>query len=107
MTSRNCITTLKRRPRGDPMRAYDALPADLRQWLAGAVLPWSAASVRRVWLKALKTARGDRRAARAALSDLERRHLERDVARIWGAAHPFLAVQQQPAPRKEPAPDRR
>ncbi len=92
MTLRNCATTLKRRPRGDPMRAYDALPSDLRQWLAGAVLPWSAASVRRVWLKALKSARGDRQAAQAALSDIERRRLERDVARIWGKAHPFLAA---------------
>lgn len=73
------------------MRAYDALPPDLRQWLSGAVLPWSAVSVRRAWLKALKSARGDRQAAHAALSELERRRLERDVARIWGTAHPFLA----------------
>ncbi|MBD3788436.1 MAG: hypothetical protein IE922_16025, partial [Sphingomonadales bacterium] len=57
---RNLSTSLKRRSRGDPMRAYDALPADLRHWLAQAVLPWSAASVRRVWLKALREARGDR-----------------------------------------------
>lgn len=91
MLNRNLATSLKRRPRGDPMRAYDSLPADLRQWLANAVLPWSAASVRKAWLKALKTARGDRRAARAALSEIERRRLERDVARIWGQAHPFFA----------------
>lgn len=73
------------------MRAYDTLPADLRQWLAGAVLPWSPASVRRAWTRAIQTARGDRQAACAALSALERRRLERDVARIWGKAHPFLS----------------
>ena len=38
MASRNLATSLKRRSRGDPMQAFDALPADLRQWLAGAVL---------------------------------------------------------------------
>ncbi len=92
MPRRNLATSLKRRSRGDPMQAYDALPADLRHWLAGAVLPWSAVSVRRVWLKALKAAHGDRQAAQAALSGLERRRLERDVARIWGKAHPFLAA---------------
>ncbi|AXI56883.1 DUF6525 family protein [Sulfitobacter sp. JL08] len=46
-------TTLKRRRRPDDhMRAYDALPADLRSWLADAVLPWSPASCRRVWDRA-------------------------------------------------------
>lgn len=92
MASRNLATSLKRRPRGDPMQAYDALPADRRQWLADAVLPWSAESARRVWAKALKSARGDRQAAQAALSALERKRLKRDVARIWGKAHPFLAA---------------
>jgi hypothetical protein len=51
MPNRNLATSLKRRKRADPMRAYDALPADLRQWLAGAVLPWSPASVRRAWAR--------------------------------------------------------
>lgn len=99
MANRNLATTLKRRLRGDPMRAYDALPADLRHWLAGAVLPWSAASVRKVWLKALKSNGGDRQAAQAALSGLEQRRLERDIARIWGKAHPFLAVPDPAAQR--------
>jgi hypothetical protein len=45
MTSNLGFTTLKRRQRPvDPMRAYDALPQPLRQWLVGAVLPWSATS---------------------------------------------------------------
>jgi hypothetical protein len=34
------------------MAAYDALPADLRRWLAAARLPWSAQSALRLWNKA-------------------------------------------------------
>jgi hypothetical protein len=64
----------------------------VRHWLAGAVLPWSAASVRRVWLRAIKAARGDSLAARAALDAIERKRLERDVARLWGRVHPFLVA---------------
>jgi hypothetical protein len=101
MASRNCSTSLKRRARSDTMLAYDLLPPDLRRWLAEAALPWSAASVRRAWAKALKSARGDRLAARAALNSLERRRLEKDVARIWGPRHPFLTAHQ-----KAPAPER-
>lgn len=104
MTGRNLATSLKRRPRGDPMRAYDALPLDLRQWLADAVLPWSAVSARRVWLKALKSALGDRQAARTALSDIERQRLERDVARIWGKTHPFLTTDNDCASPKRTGP---
>ncbi len=53
--SRNLGETGLRRKRrtGDPMRSYDALPAPLRQWLSQAILPWSPASVRRVWARAL------------------------------------------------------
>jgi hypothetical protein len=96
MARSNLATSLKRRSHGDPMRSYDALPADLRQWLADAMLPWSPASVRRAWLRAIREARGDLGAARAALSALERRRLERDVSRIWGPAHPFLACADHP-----------
>ena len=41
----------KRRSR-DPMRAYDALPKQLREWLAQAALPWSPTSARRIWKRA-------------------------------------------------------
>ena len=41
----------------DAMRHYDALPAALRRWLAGVVLPWSPASCLRIWRKA--KARGE------------------------------------------------
>ncbi|SEN78593.1 hypothetical protein SAMN04488003_1367 [Loktanella fryxellensis] len=98
MSTRNCKTSLKRRNRGNPMRSYDALPADLRHWLAAAVLPWSAASVQKVWQRALKACRGDRAAALARLSDVERRLLERDVARIWCGSHPYLSAPRDQAP---------
>lgn len=46
-------TGLDRRARaGDPMGAFDALPAPLRRWLAEAALPWSPASCRRIWARA-------------------------------------------------------
>ena len=34
------------------MRHYDALPKALRQWMAGACLPWSATSCLKIWRKA-------------------------------------------------------
>lgn len=40
-----------RRP-GNPMRDYDRLPPELRNWLAHATLPWSPQSARRIWTKA-------------------------------------------------------
>jgi len=47
-------TTLRRKRRsGDPMAAFDELPAPLRRWLSEAALPWSPASVRRIWSKSL------------------------------------------------------
>jgi hypothetical protein len=40
-------TALRTRRRAlDPMRAYDALPADLRVWLQDAARPWSPVSSR-------------------------------------------------------------
>lgn len=50
-----------------------------------------------VMAEALKTTGGDRQAARAALSAIEGRRLERDIARIWGKAHTFLAARQDTA----------
>ena len=46
-------TRQRRRSRAqDPMRAYDALPAPLRRWMAQAALSWSPASCRRIWTRA-------------------------------------------------------
>lgn len=43
-------TSLRRRRRSnDPMRDFDALPPEVRRWLAGAILPWSPRSCRRIW----------------------------------------------------------
>ncbi|MCC5971487.1 MAG: hypothetical protein JJU15_16205 [Pararhodobacter sp.] len=70
------------------MQAFDALPCELRHWLHDAALPWSAGSVRKVWEKALKQARGDRGGALAALDGIEARLIARDARRIWGAGHP-------------------
>ena len=50
---RNLSSTLRRRRRADPMQAFDALPRPLRAWIAQAALPWSPASCRRIWLRAL------------------------------------------------------
>lgn len=51
--SRNLGQSSLRRKRrsGDPMSAYDGLPAPVRLWLSEAALPWSPASVRRLWSK--------------------------------------------------------
>ncbi len=47
-------TLLKRRSRSeDPMRAYDALPRELRDWVAHAARPWSPRSCLRLWRRAL------------------------------------------------------
>lgn len=83
----NLATSLRRRRRSDPMQTYDRLPADLRRWLAGAALPWSAASARRLWLRALRET-GCSDAARARLDAAEARMLARDAPQIWGGPPP-------------------
>lgn len=35
------------------MNRYDALPPELRRWMAQAVLPWSPTSCLRIWRRAL------------------------------------------------------
>ena len=45
------ISLRVKRRSGDPMSAYDSLPAPLRLWLSEAALPWSPASARRLWSK--------------------------------------------------------
>ncbi len=91
----NLATTLPRGGCGRPMAQYDRLPAELRLWLAGAALPWSAASALRLWRRALCEAGGDISRARARLDRAEAQMLTREAAQIWGAAHP-LAAQGMP-----------
>jgi hypothetical protein len=71
----------------DAMAAYDRLPRDLRLWLAGAALPWSAASVLRLWERALRET-GCAKAAQDRLARAEAKTLAREAARVWGQAHP-------------------
>lgn len=73
----------------NPMAAYDRLPPDLRTWLAGAALPWSAASVLRVWHRALAET-GCPKAALNRLQRAEAKTLARDAALIWGPTYPLL-----------------
>lgn len=69
------------------MLEYDHLPAELRAWLAHAVLPWRAGSVKRSFDKALaKTGCPDR--ALQELDQLQARLIAKDAATVWGRAHP-------------------
>ncbi|MGR3803236.1 DUF6525 family protein [Marinibacterium profundimaris] len=89
-------TRLRRRRRqGDPMRSFDALPGPLRRWMAGAALPWSPVSCRRIWEAA--RARGD--SVEAALDRLDR--AER-AALLRGAGPGACGDRAHPAcPEKE------
>jgi hypothetical protein len=69
------------------MSAYDRLPPDLRTWLAEAALPWSAASVLRLWTRSLQET-GCTEAARERLARAEAKTLAREAARVWGSAYP-------------------
>ena len=71
-------SSLRRKRRsGDPMDAFDGLPPPVRQWVAQAALPWSPASVRRIWSKS--RARGlSAEEALLSLNDAEAKTLARD-----------------------------
>ncbi len=77
----------------DPMAAYDRLPRDLRLWLAGAALPWSAASVLRLWQKSLRES-GCTIEAQARLSAAEATTLAREAGKVWGKGYP--SAKQRP-----------
>lgn len=71
-----CSLRRKRRA-GDPMATYDSLPIPLRRWLSNAALPWSPASVRRVWKKSM--AKGlSKEEALNALNQAEAKALAKD-----------------------------
>jgi hypothetical protein len=83
MTDNLGSTTLKKRRRSaDPMMTYDTLPRPLRSWLAGAALPWSPKSCRRIWDRARVNGLsvGD---AIAVLTEAERKTLSRDKHSVW------------------------
>lgn len=85
----NLRTGLKRRRCSNPMRDYVKLPPALRQWLAEAALPWSPASVRRAWFRALRETCGCEARALSRLSAAEARLLARDARGIWGRQAPL------------------
>lgn len=70
--NRGAVAITPRRRRGDPMRVYDGLPAPLRRWMAGAVLPWSPESCLAIWKRA-----SDPKDAVARLNRAERATLEK------------------------------
>jgi len=71
----------------DPMRAHDRLPPPLRRWAAEAALPWSAASLLRLWQRALSET-GCEAAALGRLHAAEAARLARDAAQVWGQPRP-------------------
>lgn len=73
----NLVTRLRRRGRANPMAAHDRLPPRARVWVTQAALPWSAASVSRIWARALRET-GSEEAAIARLDLAEARMLARD-----------------------------
>ncbi|MEM8824224.1 MAG: DUF6525 family protein [Pseudomonadota bacterium] len=77
--------TLSRAQR-DNMAAYDSLPETLRLWLSEARLPWSPASARRAWRKAMIRCLGREKAALAYMNALEDRRLEQDALTVERAA---------------------
>jgi hypothetical protein len=78
MTGNLGSTTLKKRRRvADPMMTYDSLPQPLRSWLAGAALPWSPKSCKRIWEKARSNGLSVDDAI-VVLTEAERKTLSRD-----------------------------
>ena len=59
------------------MDAFDGLPQPVRRWVAQAALPWSPASVRRIWSKARARGLSDDEAL-LSLAQAEARTLARD-----------------------------
>lgn len=90
---RNTVSTLRRRRRSS-MQEFDALPSDLRAWLAQASLPWSTQSALRLWRRLWRRTGGDTGAILAALSRAEARLIARDAPRVWGAGHPTAQAQR-------------
>jgi hypothetical protein len=67
------------RAQRDNMAAYDALPRPLRLWLSEARLPWSPASARRAWRRAMIRSLGREAAALAFMTRLEDARLAQDA----------------------------
>jgi len=82
-------TSLKPKHRNeDPMREYDRLPAELRSWLAAAVLPWRPRSVRSAFERAFARTKDHSRALEE-LDQIQDRLIAKDVRVVWGPAYPY------------------
>ncbi|WP_256368672.1 MULTISPECIES: DUF6525 family protein [unclassified Ruegeria] len=78
---RNLRSGLRPRKRqGCPMQAYDALPSELREWLANACLPWSPSSALKIWKN--EGGAQNPQAAMEKLSAVEQAMLARDQS-VW------------------------
>ena len=67
---KNLNSSLRRKKKHrDPMKCYDALPCELRQWLASALLPWSPRSALKAYQKALRT----KGSSEGALAELDKK----------------------------------
>ena len=89
-------TTLKLKQRNeDPMRDFDRLPAELRAWLASAVLPWRPRSVRRAFDRAIARTK-DKSRAIEELDRLQHRLVAKDARKVWGQGHPCASTTGDP-----------
>ncbi|UZD90585.1 DUF6525 family protein [Cognatishimia activa] len=87
---KNLNTHLRRRRRkANPMAEFDALPSELRMWLADAALPWSPHSVRKLWQKALRQSGGQSDQALAFMTSCEDRAIKKDAPKVWSASYPM------------------
>ena len=79
----------RKRRKGDPMDAFDGLPAPARQWVRQAALPWSPASVRRIWAKSR---------AKGLSDDETLETLSRAEARTLARERPSCPFKSNPTP---------
>lgn len=92
MPSNRGETTLKcKRHSRNPMSEFDQLPAELRIWLARAVLPWRAGSVKTAYDKALSR-HGCKKRALRDLDALQMALVAKDAGRVWGQNHPSASA---------------
>lgn len=92
MTGNRGTTTLKAKKRSqNPMRDFDHLPPELRCWLANAVLPWRAGSVRKAFNSAYART-GDTRLALEELDRLQQKLIQRDAQKVWGPEFPGVNI---------------
>lgn len=89
--NRGSTSLRKRRRTEDPMREFDRLPASLRSWLAGAMLPWRPRSVRQAFDRAMAQTADETRALEL-LDQLQQRLVAQDARRIWGSDHPCATL---------------